>query len=223
MFGGEVFVTSHQTKGRGQRGNSWAAEPDKNITLSIILKPDFLKAKEQFRLNIAISLGITHFLDHYVKKGIKIKWPNDIFFNNRKIGGILIENFLRKNFIESCIVGIGLNINQKEFHGINATSLCLATGRAFQLEVLIANLLESIETKFLALKSGYFDTMKQQYISNLFRYQEKHEYIDLKYNNGTRFTGEILGIDTEGKLAVLHQKENTMYYFDFKEIQFTNT
>ena len=80
-----------------------------------------------------------------------------------------------------------------------------------------------MEAKFLGLKSGYFDTMKQQYISNLFRYQEKHEFIDLKYNKGTRFNGEILGIDPEGRLAVLHQKENAMYYFDFKEIQFTNT
>jgi BirA family biotin operon repressor/biotin-[acetyl-CoA-carboxylase] ligase len=223
VFGGEVFVTSHQKKGRGQRGNSWNTEPDKNITLSIILKPSFLQVRDQFKLNIAISLGIIHFLDHYLKAGLKIKWPNDIFLNNLKLGGILIENFLRNHIIESSIIGIGINVNQTFFNGLKATSLCKATGKTYQLEVFIETLLESIETKFIELQNGIFEKMKQQYIGNLYRYQEQHEFIDMKYNKGEKFIGEILGIEPSGKLAILNHHEKSMYYFDFKEIQFVNT
>lgn len=222
VLGGEVFVTSHQVKGRGQRGNSWLSEADKNITLSIILKPDFLLAKEQFKLNVAISLSIIEFLNNYIKSGLKIKWPNDIYCQDKKIAGILIENFLKKYKIENSIVGIGININQTFFENLQATSISKETEKSYEILTLIEHLLECVEAKFLLLKNGTFAQLKQQYIGSLYKYQEKHTFIDLKFDVGNSFLGEILGIDAFGKLAILNHNKGIMHYFDFKEVQFLN-
>ena len=223
VFGGEVFVTSHQKNGRGQRGNSWYTEADKNITLSLILKPYFLNANEQFKLNIAISLGIYNFIQHFIQTGLKIKWPNDIYIKNKKLGGILIENFLKKHSIEHSVIGIGLNINQEEFAGLNATSLYNETKKVYILETLIENLLENIEITFLQLKNGIFEKMKQAYINVLYQYQEKNKYEDLRNKQAQIFYGEILGVNPQGKLAVYKIDEGKVDYFDFKEIRFINS
>ncbi len=223
VFGGEVFVTSHQKKGRGQRGNIWQTEADKNITLSLILKPDFIKANEQFKLNIAISLGIYKFLQNFIQTGLKIKWPNDIYVKNKKLGGILIENFLKKQSIEHSIVGIGLNINQENFSGLNATSISLENQKHYILETLIENLLENIESTFLQLKNGIFEKMKQMYINVLYQYQEKNKYEDLRNTEKKLFEGEILGVDAQGKLAVYNHYDKKVEYFGFKEIRFINS
>ena len=222
MLGGEVFVTSNQIRGRGQRGNTWVSEPDKNITLSVILKPDFLLAREQFKLNMAVSLSIIDFLNNYKKKQSTIKWPNDIYIGDQKIAGILIENFLKKYNIEHAIIGIGLNVNQTYFNNLPATSIAKETGKTYELSTLIEHLLECLESRFLMLKTGSFAQLKHQYISNLYRYQERHDFLDLKFNKGERFSGEILGIDTLGKLAVLNHNSGSVHYFDFKEVQFLN-
>jgi len=222
VLGGEVFVTSNQLNGRGQRGNQWVSEPDKNITLSIILKPNFLQAKDQFKLNIAISLGIIDFLNVYISRGLKVKWPNDIYCKDKKLGGILIENFLKKYNIDTSIIGIGLNINQNNFGELPATSIAYETNKVYQLSLLIGHLLECIEAKFLELKNNNFAKLKQHYISNLYRYQEKHNFIDKKFKLGEKFTGEILGVDVSGKLGIFNHKDKVMRYFDFKEVQFVN-
>ncbi len=222
VLGGEVFVTSNQIRGRGQRGNSWLSEPDKNITLSIILKPSFLQAKEQFKLNVAISLGILDFLNNYIKNGLKVKWPNDIYCGEKKIGGILIENFLKKHSIENTIVGIGINVNQNDFNGLPATSISNEMEKSYQIHILIEHLLECVESSFLSLKNGVFAKLKQTYISNLYGYQELHDFIDMKFSIGEKFKGEILGVDANGKLAIFNHKKQMVHYFDFKEVQFVN-
>ena len=92
---GTIVITDHQFEGKGQRGNVWQSEPFANLTFSMILKPDFLKAREQFGLTMSVSLGIKSVLEQYLPGPVQIKWPNDILFRQKKIAGILIENNLR--------------------------------------------------------------------------------------------------------------------------------
>ena len=115
---GTVISAQNQHAGRGQIGSSWEAAPGQNLTLSIILYPQFLAIQHQFQLNQSISLGVRDFIAKYVQKPVKIKWPNDIYVNEKKIGGILIQNTLSGSSIQSTIAGIGINVNQKHFESM---------------------------------------------------------------------------------------------------------
>lgn len=215
IFDGTVVITSDQTAGRGQRGNSWEALPGQNITMSVILKPDFLSASSQFQLNIAVSLGVHDFLSRYIPEGLSIKWPNDIYVGNRKMGGILIENTLAGSRISHAIAGIGLNINQLSFSDSKAISLRLATRRdEFDLEQLIGELCVSLEKYYLQLKNGHAATQKKQYLQHLFRYQENHYF----KKDGIRFIGKIVDIASNGMLMI--EVDGIIEHFDFKEVSF---
>ncbi len=213
---GTVVITDHQTAGRGQRGNQWEAQTGRNLTFSILLQPSFLQAGEQFWLNIALSLGISDWLATYLGNRLTIKWPNDLYVEQRKIGGILIENTLQGYTIAWSVVGIGLNINQTRFQYPTATSLLNETPNEgnFVLPELFPDLLEAIERRYLALRAGQRDLLKTTYLQRLFRYQEKHEY----QAGGQRFEGYIVGVDEAGRLAV--QVDTRLRLFDFKEVEF---
>ncbi len=211
---GTVVITDEQTAGRGQRGNQWLAKAGENFTLSLILRPHFLLPGEQFRLNIAISLGVFDFLEPYLGSHLTIKWPNDIYVNNRKLGGILIENSLQGSRVESAIVGIGLNINQMNFSEGRATSLRLAVGKAYSLEALLPDLLSALEKNYLLLRNKQYALLKTRYLQHLFRYQEPH----LFQRRNQEVEGVIVGVAETGHLAV--QIENKLEYFDFKEISY---
>ena len=128
---GTVVITDSQTAGKGQRGNTWEARPELNLTFSVILKPGFLAINKQFYLNVLISLGLRDYLKEKTSVTAYIKWPNDILVHGKKISGILIENQLRGSLLLNSIAGIGLNLNQKEFGSRSATSLSLLTGNEF--------------------------------------------------------------------------------------------
>ncbi|MCU0340187.1 MAG: biotin--[acetyl-CoA-carboxylase] ligase [Spirosomaceae bacterium] len=211
---GAVVITDYQTAGRGQRGNTWLAQAGENLTLSLVLKPRFLLAQAQFSLNIAVSLGVHDFLETYLGDEVSIKWPNDIYAKNRKLGGILIENTLQNNRLESAVVGMGLNINQLTFENPQATSLRLLTQQEYDLEKLLPQLLEALEKNYLLLRNGHQATLKQRYLQRLFRYQEPHRF----KKNEEEFEGMIVGVSPTGLLAV--QIENRLEYFDFKEISY---
>ncbi len=218
VFEGTIVITSDQTAGRGQRGNSWEALPGQNITASFILKPDFLSATEQFRLNIAISLGIYDFLSQYLPENLKVKWPNDIYVGDRKMGGVLIENSLSGSRIGYSIIGIGLNINQLRFAETNnrAISLRLATQNLdeFDIEKLIGELCISLEKYYLQLKNGHHAKQKKAYLEILYRYQEIHFF----RKSGERFLGKIVDIAPTGHLML--EVNGDLQYFDFKKISF---
>lgn len=211
---GTVVITDYQTAGRGQRGNQWLAQAGENFTLSLILRPNFLLASQQFHLNIAISLGIYEFFESFLDEHLKIKWPNDLFFENQKLGGVLIENTIQRGQIESSVIGMGLNINQIEFEHPRATSLRRLMKKEFNLRELLPNLLASLEKNYLLLRNGHYRLLKTRYLQNLFRYQEKHIFT----RNDTSFVGMIVGVSDAGLLAV--QIENRLEYFDFKEISY---
>ena len=213
-FEGTVVITDYQTAGRGQRGNEWLTQGGENFTLSLILKPHFLSVSQQFYLNIAVSLGIHDFFDAFLGEPLKIKWPNDIYFNNQKLGGVLIENSLQHGRIESAIIGIGLNINQVMFESPRATSLKRLILKEHTLHELLPDLLACLEKNYLLLRNGHHNLLKTRYLQTLFRYQEVHSF----RRGEAVFKGMIVGINETGLLAV--QVENHLEYFDFKEISY---
>lgn len=215
---GQVIFTSHQTAGRGQRGNTWQTDPDQNLTFSCILKPHFLLASEQFLLNMAISLAIKTFVQSFCTQQTCIKWPNDIYIGSAKTGGILIENYLKATQIDHAIVGIGLNINQTAFQIPQATSIALATQKYYEMATMLEGLLEQLESYYFSLQTPERYSLKATYLNALYWYQERHTFEDLQGPAPTLIEGEILGVDNFGKLA-LHT-QGKIRYFDFKEIRF---
>lgn len=213
---GTLVITRHQTAGRGQRGNVWEAKPDQNLTFSLILKPSFLTATEQFWLNMAISLGIYDTLRPLIGDELRIKWPNDIYVGSQKLGGILIENTLQGYNIAWSVVGIGLNVNQTEFQFPTATSLqqhaFLLNG--YDLPGLLERLCSTIEQRYLQLRSGERDALKINYLQTLYRYQETHAF----ESTGRHFQGTIIGVDETGRLSIA--ESGRIQHFGFKEVSF---
>ncbi|GAA4821818.1 biotin--[acetyl-CoA-carboxylase] ligase [Algivirga pacifica] len=216
---GTIIYTPEQTAGRGQRGNQWEAKANKNLTFSMILKPTFLQAQEQFQLNVAVSLGIMDFFREVIGLSVKVKWPNDIYVEDRKICGILIENFLHGNSISHAIIGIGINVNQQVFDHPKATSIALEVGKQYKLESLLEEIAQYIEARYLKLKNQGYLALKTAYLQSLYWYQEVHQFERLtEVGKGTIFEGSILGIDTHGKLIL--QSEKGLETFGLKEIRF---
>ena len=227
---GVVFFTFHQTAGRGQYGNKWESEPHQNIAISIVLKPTFLNPREQFHLNKAISLAVYDIIAQFViarhgalslggtkqAGGVSIKWANDIYVNDKKIAGILIQNSLSGANIQSSIIGIGLNINQLHFHNLpHATSLKIETGKDFDLMEIVEKICQSIEHRYLQLKTRNFNKIHDEYISKLFRWGEDALY---QYPDGAYFQGKIVGVNEVGKLCI--ESKKGIEDFDIKEVKF---
>ncbi|WP_242926814.1 biotin--[acetyl-CoA-carboxylase] ligase [Pontibacter vulgaris] len=211
---GCTVITDEQTKGRGQRGNVWEAAPGKNITLSVILSPTFVAVRHQFYLNMAVSLAVLDLLHEQGATEALIKWPNDLYLEDKKLGGILIENTINSYSLQHSIVGIGLNINQLHFGHATATSLAMLLGYDLDLNKLIARLLELLEKRYLELRNGKTEKLRYEYLQALYRYQERHTF----EVNGKRVEGSIVGINEDGRLAV--EIENELRYFAFKEIAY---
>lgn len=211
---GTVVITNNQTAGRGQRGNTWEAEPGTNLTFSLILKPTFLLAVEQFMLNRAVSLGIADFLRSQLPKAVKIKWPNDMLVQEKKICGVLIENVIQGSGLSASVVGIGLNVNQHRFSIDRATSLYLQTGILYDLSAMLDELLHCIETYWLMLREGRYETLNDQYLEQLFARDEKRQF-----KTATEiFEGAITGVDPVGRLVI--QTPFGERVFGMKEVEF---
>lgn len=211
---GTVVITNHQTAGRGQRSNTWEAEPGKNLTFSVVFRPGFLAVNEQFYLSVFTALALVDFLAGKTNQDIHIKWPNDILVHGKKICGILIENQIQGTRIQASVIGIGLNINQQQFTIPTATSLQLATGRAFDLNAALDELLQALEQRYLQLSQRKLQLLSEEYHKALFWYGEEH----LFEAENNRFTGVITGVDPEGRLLLSVGGEQKVY--QVKEIRF---
>lgn len=216
---GTLVITDQQTAGRGQRGNQWEAQAGQNITSSLILLPTFLRATEQFWLNMAVSLGIYDTLHPLLGKrasALRIKWPNDIYIGHRKMGGILIENSIQGYQLATSIIGMGLNINQTQFGYPTATSLQqeapLPDG--YDLPGLFSLLCEKLEARYLQLRTGHRDSLRAVYLQILYRYHQEATY----EADGERFRGTITGVDEAGRLIINDQGRERV--FGFKEVVF---
>lgn len=211
VYGWTVY-TFDQTKGRGQQGNVWESEANKNLTFSMVFKPEFLNPQDQFQLNMAVSLAIVHFLSDLGLKA-EIKWPNDIFVNDRKIAGILIENQLRGKLFKAAIVGIGLNVNQQLFKTQGATSIFLQNGKEFDL-VQSLGYIQTILFSYVERLRTDIEWIKKEYHSKLYLRNKPSVF---KFGNDS-FVGSIKGVDESGLLQI--QTENGLLSFGLKEIKF---
>ncbi|MDR3227400.1 MAG: biotin--[acetyl-CoA-carboxylase] ligase [Prevotellaceae bacterium] len=215
---GSVFIADVQTKGRGQRSNSWESEPSKNLTFSIILYPEFLKVDEQFLLSKAISVAVVDFLKECGLTA-KIKWANDIYVGNKKITGILIEHNITGNNIASSIVGVGLNVNQKTFlsDAPNPTSILNELGREKELDRAksLERLLFLFEQRYKLLMAGDYEKLEKDYFNHLYRNDGFYQYISAE----KKFTAKIIGISNIGEL-LLETENGEQRKFGFKEISF---
>lgn len=211
-----VVTTNFQTGGRGQQGNSWESEKERNLTFSILLHPDFIAANKQFIISQIISLAIKDILEKYTD-GISIKWPNDIYWNNYKICGILIENSLMGNHIQYSIAGIGININQSEFisNAPNPISLKQITGNTYNTKEILSLIVNRIDYYYNSLKLGNSEQIISLYKESLFRRSEFYFYKD---ENGM-FEARISDIEPSGVL-VLETKNGVFKKYAFKEVQF---
>ena len=213
---GSVVITDHQTKGRGQRGNTWESDPGVNLTFSLVLIPDFLNIQQNFYLNIVTSLAITDALMK-LDNSFSIKWPNDIIYRQKKIGGILIENSLQSERIIFSVIGIGINVNQAQFTLVDgAISLYQIFKHTFNLNDLLNQLLKSMDQRWKALYERQFNKLKTAYIERLYGL---HRMKDFQIKETIR-KGRITGIDVVGRLEVLI--DGKLQKFNFQEIKCLN-
>ncbi len=214
---GTVILADEQFAGRGQIGNKWQSEPNKNLTFSIIYQTKFLKASEQFWLNKVISLGVCALVNSVYsgEEKVTIKWPNDIYVGKKKIAGILIENTIYGEYLNYSIIGIGLNVNQQVFEdAISATSLRRLLDKETDRISLLRMLLAMIERYYMLLKENKFELLHQTYIENLYQYK-----ISSFYRIGDIiFRGQIIQVDDFGYLVL--ETEDGIKKFGFKEISY---
>lgn len=213
---GTIVHTNYQSSGRGYLGNCWESEDGKNLLISIVLFPSFIKPEDQFNISMAISLGICDFLLSFIPE-CSIKWPNDIWVNSDKIAGILIESTLSGDQIEFTIAGIGLNINQEKFlsKAPNPVSLRLLTGMNYDLPTCLNQLASHLDKRYKQLIAGNFSQIKKEYVSKLFRLNEWYEFKDFQ----GIFTGRILNVGDYGRLKI-EKKNRDIKEYSFKEIEF---
>ncbi len=213
---GTVVMAQYQKSGKGQQGNSWESESGKNMLASIILYPSFLYAGDQFMISKIVSLAILDTLKSKIKN-VSIKWPNDIYVHDKKIAGILIENTIKGNNLDSSILGIGLNLNQTIFmsNAPNPVSLQQITGEEYNIEKVADEVLTSFSRWYKKLKMGDHSEINATYYTNMFR----GEMWSLYSKNDVRFEAKIIGIGEFGKLR-LQKRDGSIEEYLFKEVEF---
>lgn len=210
--GGEenvVVWADYQTAGRGCGTNHWESERGKNLTFSMLLHPHDVPAQKQFHISMAISLALCKALGQHIGD-LSIKWPNDIYWRDGKIGGILIEVTLQGNKVKDCIIGIGLNINQRVFRSDapNPVSMWQICEQETDCEQLLQEILQAFQEYMC--KSN-----KDEYQSMLYRRKGFHPYAD---KDGA-FMAEIIDVEDDGHL-LLRDDNGQLRRYAFKEVTF---
>lgn len=215
---GSVYIADEQYAGKGHNQNHWESEKGKNLTLSLVIHPGFIEPSQQFLITQIISLAITDLLKTIVNKNdVKIKWPNDIYIRDSKVCGILIQNSIVGNKIDYSIVGIGLNVNQKEFYSDapNPISILNCINEESDLDKQLNSLLSFIGNRYKQLKNkSELPAIESEYLMNLYRYKKVSDFID---DNGA-FTGKIVGIGEYGRL-IISTGSGVVKQYNFKEIE----
>ena len=205
-----IVIADSQTNGRGQAGNSWESEAGKNLTFSMFFRPVDVPANRIFVISEIVSLSVKYTLDKYFSD-VTVKWPNDIYHKDGKIAGILIENTISRGNVSQSIIGIGINVNQTEFHSNapNPVSMIQIAGHPFDLMAV----LEDFRSIFAEQSKLNYDVIRKDYLNSLYRKDGYHKYCDA---NGI-FEAAIHSIEPMGHL-ILRRKDNTLSRYAFKEV-----
>ncbi|UOK41286.1 MULTISPECIES: biotin--[acetyl-CoA-carboxylase] ligase [Flavobacterium] len=211
-----VVTAENQTSGRGQMGAVWAVESGKNLTFSVLVKDVLPDINTIFHLNVLVAICLTEVLEQLKIPNIAIKWPNDILADNKKIAGILIENSLKSGGEIVSVVGIGLNVNQKNFDGLpKAGSLCGILNREFDKDEILISIVETLKRNVALLQNKDYGLFWEKYNQRLFK---KGLPMPFEDKDGFRFMGIIQGVTANGKLEVLLE-DDSVKTFEIKEIQ----
>ena len=217
--GGTVIYTPSQTAGRGQKGNSWESEDGKNLTFSMLLKRPLVSARDQFYLSEAAALAVVETLTAEAGDGFSVKWPNDVYWHDKKECGMLIENSLDGSDIATSIIGIGINVNQERFvsDAPNPVSLIQITGREHDLMTILKRVCTRIQEMVNSLDDDTArERLHQQYMAVLYRNDgQLHPYEDAA---GNRFMASVAGIAPDGTLS-LRKEDGTTHTYLFKEVK----
>lgn len=217
---GEAFFAREQYAGKGQRGRVWQSEKGNNLIISIILNPNPLGVQQQFQLSACLSISVAAWFARYAGDATRIKWPNDLYWHDRKAGGMLIESVISGSENAGAqwkwaVAGIGININQTGFNTElkNPVSLRQITDKSYQANELARELSQEFEKNWRQLKQGTFPQILEQYNQLLFR---KNQEVKLRHGNRI-FTATLLRVDEQGKLWVWEGVERE---YSFGEIEF---
>lgn len=214
---GTVISTDNQFAGKGQLNNIWDSKAFKNVTLSVILYPEFLPIHKQFALLQMVSLAVFQVVTDHIVKDVHIKWPNDIYIGTDKVAGILIQNQIQGKNIHASVVGIGINVNQKTFREDipNPVSISSISKGFVDLPVLKDRLFRHLNLYYTLLKNEAYQELNEQYLEHLYL---RNQVSRFRTNNDVELIGEILGTNESGKLRILIGNE--IQSFGFKEIEF---
>ena len=211
---GGAWFSYEQTLGKGRRGKIWNTEKGKNVILSIAVRPAFLTVYQQFHLSCAVSLACFDFFKKYAGNPTKIKWPNDIFWNDRKAGGILIENIIKGNVWQWAVIGVGINVNQTNFNlhaSFPPVSLKQITGKEYDIVELGKELHAAILKRYEELQKNGVEKMLTEYNQYLFSLDKK---VKLKKANIV-FETTVKSVSPQGQLITVDTLER---HFDFDEV-----
>lgn len=213
---GSCVWADFQTAGRGQIGNVWESEAGKNLTFSIVIYPNFLPANRQFLISELSAYSVKELLDKYISD-ITVKWPNDVYWKDRKICGMLIENDLSGQNLYASVSGIGINLNQKEFYGgaPNPVSLWQILGHEVDRETCMQEFLDIFYANYVLILEGREKELHDKYMQSLYRKEGFYWYEDA---NG-RFEAALQGIEPTGHL-LLALKDGTVRRYEFKEVKY---
>lgn len=225
---GYTVCTFRQTAGRGQRGNGWESEPDKNISFTTILPSQGLSPEALWRQSMLTALAVAKALQMYDLPAT-IKWPNDIYVGDKKICGILIENVLQGQQVKCSLAGIGVNINQLVFvsNAPNPTSMAMLTGKEFDKKEVLESVLQQLQT----LETQYLHDVRgleEAYMQHLYRREGLYRWREaevtaapmmIDHNSDGSFLAKIHGITPAGCL-VLEKEDGSLHTYHFKEIKY---
>lgn len=210
-----VVTAESQTRGKGQMGSVWVSETGKNLIMSVLINNFLLDASKVLDINIVVSISIVQVLEELDIPKLSIKWPNDIMSDNKKIGGILIENTIKSDGSINSIVGLGLNVNQTDFENLpKASSLAAICNASFDKEMILFKILEKLvqNIQFWHINAN---SMWKEYTNNLFKKGIPMPFLD---KSERPFMGIIQGVSSTGKLEILLENDSVAD-FDIKEIQ----
>lgn len=211
-----VVTAEYQSAGKGQGKNTWESNHGENLLFSILCHPKDVAAKRQFILSQAIALAIRDALRMYIGE-VKIKWPNDIYWHDHKLGGILIQCTLSGSNVKDCIMGVGIDVNQQEFENLtkNPISIYQITGREIDREELLHSIIDEVDHYLHLINEGYYDTIVADYKNSLYRANGFHQYRD----KDGEFLARFVTIEPSGHL-VLKDDDGMYRTYAFKEVKF---
>lgn len=211
-----LMVTDFQTAGRGQRGTSWEADAGCNLLFGFTFVPHCIKATQQFALSEALALAVCEALSEYAE-GFTVKWPNDVYWHDQKICGMLLEHSICGAYICNTLTGVGVNVNQPAFKSDapNPISLQQIIGHDVDRTLLLQNIVKIFDGHYQQLRKGDFQALHTTYMSRLYRKTGVHTYEDA---NG-RFRASIVDISPLGMLT-LRKTVGSEHVYAFKEVKF---